>query len=155
MKKVLLGLVLAATAIFASAATVPPLEFNIVPTEQGAIVDVDLSKMTYIGETDKWLLYAHIEPFSDTRHLKILHSLTQFRTEQRTDIRQVSFDKIYSYGFIDCRSKELNIFNEWYTKNNDIIMLRNNFEPGEFPVDLGRNIILETLYILACRVESV
>ena len=122
---------------------------------QGKHIAADLQQMIYIGEAVKWTLLANWEPWSENSAIKLMHSVTQFRKPEQTDINQIAFQRIYSYGFIDCRLNQLFILNEYYTTQQDLIMLDNKFQPGEYIVDLEANVILQTLLIYACRVEAI
>lgn len=124
-------------------------------TPEGQHLIADMSKMTLIGEAVKWALVAHTEDFKNNKSIKLMHSVTLFRVPEKTNINKIEFHKIYTYGFIDCRTKELNILNEWYTTTDDIVVLYNRFQAGEYAVKLTTNVILETLEIMSCRVESI
>jgi hypothetical protein len=122
---------------------------------QGKHIVADLQQMIYIGESMKWILSANWETWSENSAIKLMHSVTQFRQPEQTDINKITFQRIYSYGFIDCRLNQLFILNEYYTTQQGLIMLDNKFEAGEYIVNLESNVILQTFLIYACRSESV
>ena len=129
--------------------------FDFRDTTDGKQLLADISQMALIGEAVKWSLAAHSESFKDNKNFKLLHSVTWFRVPEKTDINKIEFHKIYTYGYIDCQNKLLHILNEWYTTTDDFVVLDNKFSSGEYVVDLTANVILETLEILSCRVESI
>ena len=109
--------------------------------------------LTYIGETEHWILSAAWKDTDQNTAIKEMHSITQFRTTKKSD-SALEYDRIYSNGFIDCRLRQLFLNDEFYTDNNDIVKYSSNFRPGEFIVDLERNVILQTLYHLVCLTEQ-
>lgn len=129
--------------------------FTFETNTQGKHIVADLQQMIYIGEAAKWTLLANWEPWSENSAIKLMHSVTQFRKPEQTDVNQIAFQRIYTYGFIDCRLNQLFILNEYYTTQQDLIVLDNKFQPGEYIVDLEANVILQTFLIYACRAESV
>ena len=122
---------------------------------QGQHISADLRQMTYIGEASKWTLSATWEPWDSNPAIKLIHSMTQFRKSEQTDINQIAFQRIYTYGYIDCRLNQLFILNEYYTTQDNLIMLDNKFQNGEYIVDLEANVIMQTFLIYACKSESV
>ena len=130
-------------------------KFNFSTDAQGQHIAADLRQMTYIGEATKWILVATWEPWTDNSAIKLMHSMTQFRTPERTDINQLSFQRIYTYGYIDCRLNQLFILNEYYTTQDNLVVLDNKFQNGEYIVDLEANVILQTMLIYVCKSESV
>lgn len=130
-------------------------KFNFSTDAQGQQISADLKQMTYIGEATKWILSATWEPWTDNSAIKLMHSMTQFRAPEKTDINQISFQRIYTYGYIDCRLSQLFILNEYYTTQDNLVVLDNKFQNGEYIVDLEANVILQTMLIYVCKSESV
>lgn len=129
-------------------------KFNFNTDAQGQHISADVRQMAYIGEAPKWVLSATWEPWTDNSAIKLMHSLTQFKQPEQTDINQISFQRIYTYGFIDCRLNQLFILNEYYTTQQDLIVLDNKFQPGDYTVDLAANKVLHTLLSYVCKSES-
>lgn len=154
MKTLFLSLLLLISAA-ASAVDRSPYTFDFIDSPDGKVLLADISKMALIGEAVKWELAAHSENLDDNKDIKLLHSVTLFKKPQQTDVNQIQFQKIYTYGYIICSRKELNILNEWYTTQEDAIRLLNRFQAGEYVVDLTANEILQRLELLACRVEDI
>lgn len=130
-------------------------KFQFNTDDQGRHISVDVQQMAYIGESSKWTLSATWESWSDNSAIKIIHSITQFRGPQNTDINQIKFQRIYSYGYIDCRLNQLFILNEFYTTQENLIMLDNKFHNGEYIVDLEASKILQTFLLYTCKSESI
>ena len=122
---------------------------------QGKHISADLQPMIYIGEAEKWVLLANWEPWSENSAIKLMHSVTQYREPKKTDVNQIVFQRIYSYGFIDCRLNQLFILNEYYTTQQGLIMLDNKFQPGEYAVDMEASKILQTFLFYVCKGKLV
>jgi hypothetical protein len=122
---------------------------------QGKHISADLQQMVYIGESAKWKLLANWETWTGNSAIKLIHSVTQYKEPEKTDVNQIAFQRIYSYGFIDCRLNQLFILNEYYTTQQNLIMLDNKFQPGEYAVDMEASKILQTFLFYVCKAESV
>lgn len=120
---------------------------------QDTYIIADRQPMAYIGEAPKWVLLATWEPWTDNSAIKLIHSVTQYKESEKTDINQIAFQRIYSYGFIDCRLNRLFILNEYYATQQDLIVLNNKFQPGEYVVDLESSKILQTFLFYVCKSE--
>ena len=129
--------------------------FNFKTDAQGKHIFADLQPMIYIGESPTWTLSATWEPWSENAAIKLIHSITQYKQPEQTDVNQIAFQRIYSYGFIDCRLNQLFILNEYYTTQQDLIMLDNKFQSGEYVVDLESSKILQTFLLYTCKAESI
>lgn len=118
-------------------------------------ITADNRPMVYIGEASNWTLSATWEPWSENSAIRLIHSVIQYKEPKKTDINQIAFQRIYSYGFIDCRLNQLFILNEYYTTQQDLIVLHNKFQPGEYAVDMEASKILQTFLFYTCKAESV
>ena len=118
------------------------------------ILQADQREMIYIGESEKWILTAVLEDYAAKSPFKIMHSLTQYREPKSWDQVGVSYSRIWSYGYIDCRLHQLFILNEFYTSDANQIVFDNKFSRGEYIVDLDANIVLQTLFIFACSTDD-
>ena len=152
MFKKLIAVFLLVVAGSLSAAEHPRYQFEFRNEDDGMHLQNDTHKMVYIGETTKWALLATWDSWPNDSDVKLMHSATVFKNSQKTDINQVQFDQIYTYGYIDCGLHRLHILNEFYTDGaENLIVLSNRFSPSEYIVDLDANIILQTLWHYACR----
>jgi hypothetical protein len=129
--------------------------FNFKTDAQGKHIFADLQPMIYIGKASNWTLSATWEPWSENAAIRLIHSVTQYREPEKTDVNQIAFQRIYSYGFIDCRLNQLFILNEYYTTQQNLIVLENKFQRGEYVVDLEASKILQTFLFYVCKAESV
>ena len=130
-------------------------EFSFKENNDVKTLEADGSQLTYIGESPKWILVANWQGRSDNNAIRLLHSLTQFRETKIWDQTGIKYDRIWTYGYIDCRLNQLFILNEFYTNNLNEVILDTKFSPSEYIVDLDMNIVLQTLYIFACKSESI
>jgi hypothetical protein len=150
----IITVVLMFVATVVMAADNSTFEFKFSSDSQGKHIQSDVRQMTYIGEAPKWTLSATWEPWVGNAAIRVMHSTTQFRHAEQTDINAIAFQRIYTYGFIDCRLNQLFILNEYYTTQQDLVVLDNKFQPGEYTVDLEANKILHTLLLYVCKSES-
>ena len=152
MLKNLIAIISLAAASASFSAEQPRYHFEFNDQADGMHLQNDVHKMVYIGETVKWALLATWDAWPNDNDVKIMHSATVFKNSQKTDINQVQFDQIYTYGYIECGSHRLHILNEFYTDGADnLIVLSNRFSASEYIVNLDANIILQTLWHYACR----
>jgi len=143
-------LFMAAAALAADNST---YNFDFRADSQDKYIIADRQPMVYIGVSLKWTLLATWEPWTSNSAIKLIHSVTQFKEAEKTDINQIAFQRIYSYGFIDCRLNRLYILNEYYTTEQDLIVLENKFQTGEYMVDLESSKILQTFLFYVCKSE--
>jgi len=152
MKKILFtALLLLASVVSAE----PKFEFGFNIENDVKTLEADESQLNYIGESSKWILVANWQQSSANSAIRLMHSLTQFRETKVWDQTGIKYDRIWTYGYIDCRLNQLFILNEFYTNNRNEVILDTKFSPGEYIVDLDMNVVLQTLYIFACKSESI
>lgn len=149
MKTIIVALLL----FFSAASNAKPLKFEFDTVDDKQVINTDISEMVYIGETMKWILVARWEPSTNSNFV-IMHSVTQYREVQPTEINSVSYERIFSYGFINCQEGVLHLLNEFYTDKDNVIQLANSFNQYEYLVNLNANVILQTLLIYTCRSDS-
>jgi hypothetical protein len=151
--KTLMALLFALCSLSALAEDQEPYKFEFFEQGNDHHIFADLNGMTYIGETARWSLVAHWEPHHQSKKYQLLHSITLFGTEQRTDVNAIKFERIFTYGVIDCSTSQLHILNEFYTDEHSRVVLSNKFDYNQYVVDLNYNVILQTLLIYSCRSE--
>jgi hypothetical protein len=122
--------------------------------ENSQTLNEDESDLVYIGETASWILLAAWEDYQKNKEIKMMHSVTQFRQPRVLQSTDINYTRIWSYGYIDCRLHQLFIQHEFYTDNDNNILLNSNFSSGEYIVDLETNVILQTFFIYVCRQEK-
>lgn len=152
--KLFLAAIMLIFSALSTAAEKPKFQFQFEDKDGFQFIIADVTQMMYIGETQKWILAAIWEPLPDNPNFVLMHSVTQYREVQQTDINKIEFDKIFSYGYIDCKQENLHLLNEFYTTTDLAVMLANKFTSQEYIVDLNANLILQVLLTYSCRPNS-
>lgn len=137
---------------FVRASEQEPYSFEFFDKDNTQYIYADLNGMSYIGETNSWSLVAHWEPNRQNKKYQLMHSITLYREPQ--EFNNAKFERIFSYGIIDCSTNELHILNEFYTDDASQVVYMYKFDYWQYVVDLNRNVILQTLLIYSCRSEE-
>lgn len=84
------------------------------------------------------------------------HSLLIFDKEKQMRGTNLTVSKIYSYGFIDCKSAVFSLMGSIYVNVQDVAVFHEKHQEGEFLVDLNNpGTARYDAFLIACSKASI
>ena len=136
--KYLLTFVIAVALSANSLAKQIPFNFNIQRLDSGKEqIPYVASDWEFIGQSTNWELRVEKGAIGTNNDKVEFHSVTIYKEAYLDGSVGSLIDKIYTYGVVDCDTKILHIFNEFYTDPNKTIVYYSTHAFGSYSIELS------------------
>jgi hypothetical protein len=154
MKKIILSLVLF-LLIPSSFAQTNEYSLTFIKKEGRTVIVDDEKDWRYIGSAADFDLYVDKFLFDTKRQEYFLHGVTVFNENQTYPGVELPVKRIYTYGHLKCNERALYVTNQWYTNEEGVVTLIQNYDYASYISDLNDpRTIRNLVYLLLCG-ESV
>lgn len=112
-------------------------EFKLNITENEEIVHSE-NDWIYLSDEGPYFFYVNNYGYITTENgLRKVHSLVVLK--ETRDFAPIAYKvkKIYSFGFMDCKSKIFYLSNSFFVDSNSKIIFANNYPLGEYKVEVS------------------
>lgn len=89
-----------------------------------------------VTNTDEYIVFVEKNIIGRSEDLLHFHALTIYNDPFFYDTLKDVVEKVYTYGIMNCSSKQLAIINEFYVKTDDTVIYTSNYQYGSHIIEM-------------------